>query len=298
MSQIVIKDRIPREELLASGHLACPGCGGSLAMRLVLKALGPRTMITLPAFCWTLLSGPAPRSALGVRHLHMAPGTTAATASGIRAALDALGDTETTVLAWSDIGGTSDAGLQALSGAAERNEDILYVCHEDEAGMNTGIQCSPATPWDAGTTTAPTGAPRFHPRKDLIGILAAHRIPYAASSTVAHPVDLIEKVQKARAIRGTRFLLILAPCPPGWGVSSEETIDLARQAVRTRVFPLFEVENGQRWRFTTDHPGDPVEPYLRRQGRFRHLTPEQVRRIQSEVDARWETLKRSVESGS
>ena len=164
--------------------------------------------------------------------------------------------------------------------------------------MNAGIQRAPATPRGARTTTAPMITPTFHPRKDLIGILAAHRIPYAATSTVAHPVDLIEKVQKARAFRGTKFLHILAPCPPGWQISSEETIDLARQAVRTRVFPLFEVENGQRWRFTTDHPGDPVEPYIRRQGRFGNLTPEQIRRLQAEVDARWEMLKRRVEAGT
>ena len=297
MSQIVIKDRIPREELMASGHLACPGCGGSLAMRLVLKALGPGTMITLPACCWNILSEPATQSALGVPHLHMAPGATAATASGIRAALDVRGDTETTVLAWADVAGTADAGLQALSGAAERNEDILCICQDNEACMNVGIRDAPTAPRGAGTMAMPTGTPRSHPSKDLIGILAAHRIPYAATCTVAHPVDLIEKVQKAAAFRGTKFLHLLAPCPPGWKVSSEETIDLARQAVRTRVFPLFEVENGQRWRFTVDHPGDPVEPYFRRQGRFGNLTSEQVRRLQSEVDAHWERLKRRVEAG-
>ena len=298
MSQIVIKDKIPQGELVASGHVACPGCGGSLAMRLVLKALGPKTMIALPACCWTIISGPWPQSALGVPLLHMAFEATAATASGIRAALDMQGDKDTTVLAWAGDGGTFDIGLQALSGAAERNEDILYVCYDNEAYMNTGIQRSSATPWGAWTTTTPTGTPKSHPKKDMIGILAAHRIPYAATSTVAHPVDLIEKVTRARAIRGTKFLHVLAPCPPGWKVSDEETIDLARQAVRTRVFPLFEVENGQRWRFTADHPGDPVEPYLRRQGRFRHLTPEQIRHIQADVDARWETLKRRVEYGT
>ena len=298
MSQIVIKDKIPQGELVASGHVACPGCGGSLAMRLVLKALGPKTMIALPACCWTIISGPWPQSALGVPLLHMAFEATAATASGIRAALDMQGDKDTTVLAWAGDGGTFDIGLQALSGAAERNEDILYVCYDNEAYMNTGIQRSSATPWGAWTTTTPTGTPKSHPKKDMIGILAAHRIPYAATSTVAHPVDLVEKVTKAKAIRGTKFLHVLAPCPPGWKVSDEETIDLARQAVRTRVFPLFEVENGQRWRFTADHPGDPVEPYLRRQGRFRHLTPEQIRHIQADVDARWETLKRRVEYGT
>ena len=295
MSQSTIKDRIPTGEWLASGHLACPGCGGSIAMRLVLKALGPETIITSPAYAWTILAGPQPRSALRVPHLCVNPGAAAAAASGIRAALDAQGDRETTVLAWAEAGDTSSAGLQALSDAAERNEDILFVCHDAGAGLIAGLPCPPAGPLVLPAAADP---PRAHPGKDLIGILAAHRIPYAATSTVAHPVDLVEKVQRARAIRGTKFLHILAPCPPGWEVSSEQTIDLARQAVRTRVFPLFEVENGQRWRFTTDHPGAPVEPYLRCQGRFGHLTREQVRQVQSEVDARWEMLKRRVGSGS
>ncbi len=298
MSQVFIKDRIPPDELVASGHVACPGCGGSLAMRLVLKALGPKTIVTMPACCWTIVSGPFPQNALSVPLLHTAFETTAATAAGIRAALDVQGDRETTVLGWAGDGGTFDIGLQALSGAAERNEDILYVCYDNEAYMNTGIQRSSATPWGAWTTTTPAGSPKAHPKKDMMAILAAHRIPYAATSTVGHPVDLVEKVQKARAIRGTRFLHVLSPCPPGWRVADEETIDLARQAVRTRVFPVVEVENGQRWRITVDHPGEPVEPYLRRQGRFRHLTPEQIRIVQADVDARWETLQRRVAHGT
>ena len=298
MSQEIIKDRIPREELVASGHVACPGCGGSLAMRLVLKALGPKTIVTMPACCWTIVSGPFPQTALSVPLLHTAFETTAATAAGIRAALDMQGDTETTVLGWAGDGGTFDIGLQALSGAAERNEDILYVCYDNEAYMNTGIQRSSATPWGAWTTTTPAATPKSHPKKDMMAILAAHRIPYAATATVGHPVDLVEKVQKAKAIRGTRFIHILSPCPPGWRVADEETVDLARMAVRTRVFPLVEVENGQRWRLTADHPGDPVEPYLRRQGRFRHLTPEQIRSVQADVDARWETLTRRVAYGT
>ncbi len=298
MSQEFIKDRIPREELVASGHVACPGCGGSLAMRLVLKALGPKTIVTMPACCWTIVSGPFPQTALSVPLLHTAFETTAATAAGIRAALDMQGDTETTVLGWAGDGGTFDIGLQALSGAAERNEDILYVCYDNEAYMNTGIQRSSATPWGAWTTTTPAATPKSHPKKDMMAILAAHRIPYAATATVGHPVDLVEKVRKAKGIRGTRFIHVLSPCPPGWRVADEETVDLARMAVRTRVFPLVEVEHGQRWRLTADHPGDPVEPYIRRQGRFRHLTPEQIRSVQADVDARWETLTRRVAYGT
>jgi pyruvate/2-oxoacid:ferredoxin oxidoreductase beta subunit len=297
VSQPTIKDRIPPGEWLASGHAACPGCGGSIAMRLVLKALGRETIITSPAYAWTILAGPEPRSALRVPHLCVAPGAAAAAASGIRAALDARGDRETTVLAWTEAGDTS-AGLQDLSDAAERNEDILYVCHDSGAGLTAGIPCPPVGPLELPAEADPGCPPTLRPGKDLIGILAAHRIPYAASGTVAHPVDLIEKVQKAASIRGTKFLHVLAPCPPGWRISGDETVDLARQAVRTRVFPLLEVENGQRWRFTTDHPGDPVGPCFRRQGRFGNLTSEQVRRLQSAVDERWEMLKRRVESGS
>ncbi len=298
MSQEMIKDRIPKEELMTSGHLACPGCCAPLAMRMVLKALGPRTIVTLPACCWSIIAGPWPQSSLKVPLFHTAFETGGAVASGIKAALDVRGDSETTVMAWAGDGGTFDIGLQALSGAAERNEDIIYCCYDNEAYMNTGIQRSSSTPWGAWTTTTPAGHPESQPKKDMIAILAAHRIPYAATATVAYPVDLVEKLTRARSIRGTKFIQILSPCPPGWKTADEDSIQLARMAVRSRVFPLMEIENGERWRFTAEHPGDPVEPYLRRQGRFRHLTGEQIARIQADVDARWEVLKRRVEHGT
>jgi pyruvate/2-oxoacid:ferredoxin oxidoreductase beta subunit len=298
MSQIPVSELIPNGELMTAGHLACPGCGGSLAMRLVLKALGPKTIVSLPACCWTIVAGPYPQSSLGVPLFHTAFETAASTASGIRAALDMAGDTETTVLAWAGDGGTFDIGLQALSGAAERNENILYVCYDNEAYMNTGIQRSSSTPWGAWTTTTPAGTPKSHPKKDLLAILAAHGIPYAATASVAFPADLVAKVTKAKGIVGTRFLHVLAPCPPGWRSSDDETIDLARQAVHTRVFPLIEVEDGQRWRFSLEHPAEPVEPYIRRQGRFRHLTDDQIRFIQSETDARFARLEKRVKFGT
>jgi len=298
MSQIQIKELIPHEELMASGHLACPGCGGSLAMRLVLKTLGPKTIVALPACCWTIVAGPWPQSSLGVPLYHTAFETAASTAAGIRAALDMQGDTDTTVVAWAGDGGTFDIGLQALSGAAERNEDILYVCYDNEAYMNTGIQRSSSTPWGAWTTTTPAGTPKSHPKKDMLAILAAHGIPYGATASVAFPADLVAKVKKAKAIKGTRFIHILAPCPPGWKSSDEETIQLARMAVNSRVFPLIEVEDGQRWRFSMDHPADPVAPYVRMQGRFKHLSDEQVKHIQEETDSRWERLVKRVRYGT
>ena len=297
MSQIQIKDEIPREELMSPGHLACPGCGGSLAMRLVLKGLGPKTIVSLPACCWTIVAGPWPQSSLNVPLFHTAFETAAATASGIRAALDMQGDTETTVMAWAGDGGTFDIGIQALSGAAERNEDILYVCYDNEAYMNTGIQRSSSTPWGAWTTTTPAGHPESHQKKDILAIMAAHRIPYAATASVAYPDDLIRKVDRAHHVRGTRFLHVLAPCPPGWKTSDDETIALARMAVRTRVFPLMEVVNGETWSFSMDHPADPVEPYIRKQGRFSHLSARDISHIQDQINARWEMLERRVKFG-
>jgi pyruvate/2-oxoacid:ferredoxin oxidoreductase beta subunit len=294
MSQIRIGEFIPENRLLDSGHLACPGCAAPLAMKLVLNALGPNTVCVLPASCFTIISGPWPQASLQVPVFHTAFATGPAVASGVRAALDMQGKQDTTVLVWVGDGGTFDIGIQSLSGAAERNENILYVCYDNEAYMNTGIQRSSATPWGAWTTTTPAQFPEASNKKDILAIMAAHNIPYAATATPAYPVDLVEKVNKAKAMRGTRFIHLLSPCPPGWKCGDDEGLELARMAVQSCVFPLMEVEGGQRWRFTMEHAHDPVEPYLRRQGRFRHLSAEQVVHIQGEITARWESLQRRV----
>ena len=296
MSQLRIADCVPEGDLLTSGHLACPGCAAPLAMKLALKALGPNTIVVMPACCFTIIAGPWPQSSLQVPVFHTAFATGPAVASGIRAALDMQGKFDTTVMVWVGDGGTFDIGLQSLSGAAERNENILYVCYDNEAYMNTGIQRSSATPWGAWTTTTPAQYPEATNKKDILAIMAAHNIPYAATATVAYPVDLIDKVTKAKAMRGTRFIHLLSPCPPGWKCGDDEGIELARMAVQNRVFPMLEVEGGQRWRFTMEHAGDPVEPYLRRQGRFRHLSAEQVTHIQAEIDAHWQQLVRRTET--
>jgi pyruvate/2-oxoacid:ferredoxin oxidoreductase beta subunit len=294
MSQVMIREFVPQTELLDSGHLACPGCGAPLAMRMVLKELGEKTVVVLPACCWSIIAGPYPQSSLHVPLYHTAFETGAAVASGIRAALDARGDVDTTVMVWAGDGGTFDIGLQALSGAAERNENFIYVCYDNEAYMNTGIQRSSATPWGAWTTTTPANEPQSSRKKDILAIMAAHRIPYAATASLSHPLDLLEKVRKAKAIRGTRFLHILSPCPPGWKHADDLTIEMGRMAVRNRVFPLIEIENGIDWRFTAEHPGDPIEPYIRAQGRFRHLDDAAIERIQRDVDSRWEYLVKQV----
>ncbi|MDX1674608.1 MAG: thiamine pyrophosphate-dependent enzyme [Longimicrobiales bacterium] len=294
MSQAMIRDIVPKRELLDPGHLACPGCGASLAMRMVLKELGDRTIVVLPACCWSIIAGPYPQSSLHVPLYHTAFETAGAVASGVRAALDVRGDTETTVMAWAGDGGTFDIGLQSLSGAAERNEDFLYVTYDNEAYMNTGIQRSSATPWGAWTTTTPYDDPQSTKKKDILSIMAAHRIPYAATASTAYPEDLLDKVRKAKSLSGTRFLHILSPCPPGWKTADEATIELGRMAVQSHVFPLLEVEDGERWRFTLNTTGEPVGPYIRAQGRFKHLTDEAIARIQRDVDARYEFLARRV----
>ncbi len=296
MSQTFLRDRIPPGELVAPGQAPCAGCGGTLALRLVLKALGPQTVVAMPARCDVAGAGGTTRPALRVPVRETGPADTAAVAAAWRAELDAAGDRETVVLAWADDAATFGAGLGALSAAAERDDDILFVCADHEARLNEAIRAGAATPWGFWSAEPGHGT-RLHPARDLIGILAAHHVPYAATATVAHPVDLVEKVQKARAARGLRLLHVLAPCPPLWGCPASATVDLARSAVRNRLFPLYEVEDGRRWRLTADHPGEPVEGYLMRQERLRQLSAAQIRLIQAGVDARWEVLQRRVQHG-
>ena len=280
----------PREELMMSGHLACQGCGGSMIMRHALKALGQNTICVIPACCWTIISGMYPYSTLKVPILHTAFETSGAAASGVRAALDVQGKYDTKVLAFAGDGGTFDIGLQSLSGAAERNEDIIYICYDNEAYMNTGIQRSSATPELAWTTTTPATRPKAGPKKNMIQILAAHKAPYVATANVAWPEDLIRKVKKAASVRGTKFLHVMSPCPPGWKISSELSIEVARLATHTKVFPVYEVINGEDYHINIAPKNIPVKEYLKAQGRFRHLSDDDVDLIQRRVDYEWKIL--------
>lgn len=291
MTQRMIK--VPERELMTSGQLSCAGCGATLTMRLVLKALGEKTVLVIPACCWSVIDGPMPYSSVKVPLYHTAFETAASTAAGVKAALVKRGDTETTVVAWAGDGGTFDIGIQALSACAERNEDFIYVCYDNEAYMNTGIQRSSATPLKAWTTTTPENFPKEHPKKNMVEIMAAHQIPYTATASIGYPEDLLKKVEKARSIRGTRFLHFLSPCPPGWKTANEKTVTFARLAVRSCVFPLFEVERGVKYNIT-HKPKEriPVSEYLKHQGRFRHLTDKDVEKIQEGTDLYWERLLR------
>jgi pyruvate/2-oxoacid:ferredoxin oxidoreductase beta subunit len=279
------------ERLLNPGMLSCQGCGGSLAMKLALKGLGERTMVVLPACCWAIIVGAYPYSSLNVPVMHTPFETAAVAASGIRAALDMRGEEDVTVMAWAGDGGTFDIGLQSLSGAAERNEDILYVCYDNEAYMNTGIQRSSATPPGAWTTTTPTGALKMEPKKDLEKIMLAHHVPYVATASVAYPDDLVTKFRKARTIRGTRFIHLLSPCPPGWRIDPGAGVRVARRATQSCVFPLYEVTDGEHRITVTPEQVLPVADYLKQQGRFKEMPAEMMAEYQSSVDRRWADLQ-------
>jgi len=453
---------IPEEELMTSGHKGCQGCAATLAMRYALKALGNETIIVIPACCWTVLEGEFPYTCMRVPLLHTAFETAASASAGVRAALKVKGKDNVNVMAWAGDGGTFDIGLQALSGAVERNDDFFYVCYDNEGYMNclsmssmiltkhglkritdvimgedvyafdqnthqlvlkecagvfdngikdiyeiqtlhhsikatgnhpflilktngsskengfvwrtleelkignkvvaikdgiasngnmieenncksddsdnsltnnkyfkteeiesityvgkeqtldlrvegehnfiadgivvhnTGIQRSSSTPYGAWTTTTPVEAFESSHKKNIMEIMAAHDIPYAATACVAYPEDLVKKMQKAKDIRGSKFIHILAPCSPGWRFPTGQTINIARLAVETCIFPLYEVENGK-YTVSRKPKKKPVKEYLEVQGRFKHLTDEIIGQIQARVDKTWEKLLKKEE---
>jgi len=284
-------------EIMKPGHVACPGCGAALAMRLALKTLGRDTILIFPACCWAVIDGPFPYSACDVPVFQVAFETAAISAGAIRAGLNATGKKGINVVAWAGDGGTMDIGFGQLSAAAERNDDIIYVCYDNEAYMNTGIQRSSATPWGAWTTTTPGKDFKKEPKKNLLEIMAAHRVPYAASTTVAYPDDLVYKFKKAMSIEGFRIIHIFSPCPPGHKALEKDSILESRYAVESRVFPLYEVENGTHYTLSKDPPQRPVNDYLSLQGRFRHLNAEQRDYIQKTVDEEWARLMHQMKVG-
>jgi pyruvate/2-oxoacid:ferredoxin oxidoreductase beta subunit len=286
-----IKFPIPEEELLYPGHTGCPGCGAALALKYVLKGLGQRTIIVIPPACIGTIAAGFPFSALKIPVLRIPFESTAITASGIRAALDVMGKEDIHVLAWAGDGGTFDIGLQALSGSAERNDNIIYVCYDNEGYMNTGIQRSSSTPMGAWTTTTPSPYVKETPKKDIVRIMAAHNIPYIATASIGYPADLIRKVNKAKEKGGMKFILIFSPCPTGWRYSPEMTIRIAKLATETGIFPLYEIEDGEKYTLSPKRSEKPLRDYFALQGRFRNLTGENLRSFEQRVEKEREYLK-------
>jgi pyruvate ferredoxin oxidoreductase beta subunit len=284
------------EERLLSGHAACAGCGATIAIRLAQKALGPKTVFVVPACCTSVLHSAYPFTAFDIPCLNIAFEAAAAAASGVVAAYEARGIKDVTVLAWAGDGGTVDIGLQALSGAAERGTNFIYVCYDNEAYGNTGFQRSGSSPFGSRTTTTPTGK-REH-KKDVPMIMAAHGIPYIATACISYPIDFVNKLKKAKMFVGTRYLQILTPCPPGWRYSTEKTVELGRLAVQTGIWPLYEIVNGK-FEFSSPSAAladaskrKPIEEYLKHQGRFDGITPEDIDEMKRWIDASWEKYKK------
>jgi pyruvate/2-oxoacid:ferredoxin oxidoreductase beta subunit len=277
---------------LRAGHAACPGCGLATGMKLVFQAMGPRTIAVIVPSCEGSIGGVYPVTAYGVSTFHSAFEIAAPTAAGIANALKIQGKDDIQVVAFAGDGGTFDIGLQSLSGATKNNEDIIYVCLDNEAYMNTGIQVSSATPSFAWTGTTPNGNPRR--KKNIMEIMAAHYNPYSATAAIGFPQDLRRKIMKAKSIRGTKFIHMLVPCPTGWRTSSDISPELSILAVETNVFPLYEVENGTKYTINHQPRGLPIRKYLEKQGRFKHLTEEQIHLLQGEVDEEWARLQSRI----
>ncbi len=282
------------EELLLAGTAACPGCGAILALRLALKALGRKTILIIPAGCVSVSQGMAPYTAVKVPVLNIAFAASAAAASGIVEGLDVTGVFGVTVAVWAGDGGTADIGIQALSGAAERQTDFIYFCCDNESYMNTGIQRSSSTPFGAWTTTTPTG--KREPKKDMPFIMAAHKIPYIATACSSYPVDFVEKTEMAKGLRGTKYVQVLAPCPSGWRFPAEKTIEIGRLAVETGIWPLFTIKNRKfslsltSERLLEGSKRRPVREYFEAQGRFHHLSDADIDDIQHSVSTIWDHL--------
>ena len=262
-------------DLFASGHKACAGCGAALTVQAILRATGANVLVVSSTGCMEVISSQYPQSAWKVPWIHSLFENAAAVASGIEVALKALGrEEEGKVVVIAGDGGTVDIGLQAISGMLERGHEVCYICYDNEAYMNTGNQRSGSTPFDASTTTSPFGKKSFgndRPKKNMPAIAAAHDIPYVATSSVGYPRDLTKKVQKGISVSGPAYLQIHAPCNVGWGFDSAKTIEIARLAVETGLWMMFEIVDGELTNVMTVQRHQPVEEYLKPQRRFAHL---------------------------
>jgi len=297
------KELVPVKEFLAEGHNFCTGCGESLAIRMALKALGENVIMANATGCAEVCTTPMPYTSWRIPWMHTLFENVGAVISGVEAGLKIsvkkgrLPERDIKCVAMGGDGATSDIGIQALSGAFERGHDFLYICLDNEAYMNTGIQRSSATPYGASTTTAPAGKlsiGQVTRKKNMPAIAAAHSIPYVATASPSYRLDLMKKVKKGAEIKGPAYVHILAPCPTGWRHGGDATIEIGQLAVQTGIFPLYEIENG-RYTLNADPPKlRPIKEYLKLQGRYRHLTDAEIERIQDMVNADYALLKEKV----
>ena len=283
--------QLPEMEYMLPGNRACAGCSVGIIFRHLSKALEGKAIFVVPASCFTVLCGMYPTASVTVPVMNSVFPGTAACASGIAASLKRQGRTDLTVVAMAGDGGTADIGIQGLSGAAERNADVFFVCYDNEAYMNTGTQRSGLTPLGAKTSTTTAGKLQFP--KDMPAIVEAHGIPYIATASPGYPGDLYDKVCKARRTSGTRYMHINAPCPAGWQYAPSETVAVAQSAVETGAFILFEIEEGE-FRLTgrslalaEKDKRLPMRDFLKQQGRFGKLDEDTLERVQQQVDKRW-----------
>ncbi len=278
-----LKD-IAKEEFYQASY-GCAGCAAVLMVRLTIKALGKNSVYVVPANCISTVSCYYPQAPFFVPFTVMAFAATASALSGISAGFKRRGREDIHVVGLSGDGGTADIGIQALSGAIDCGNKFIYICYDNEAYMNTGIQRSGLTPYGATTSTTPSPCFENRPKKDMMRIVAAHDIPYAATACTSYPLDYMEKVVKASQVNGPTYIHVLAPCPTGWGFPPDETIEIGRMAVESGMWHLTEFENGEFRTTYTPKRQRPVSEYLATQTRFRHLSPEQIAAIQKEIDA-------------
>ena len=290
---------ITKKEVFAPGHRACIGCGDVLSVKLACKAAGQNMIVVSATGCMEIVASQLPYTTWGVPWIHTLFENTAAVASGIEAGLKAMvrkkriPDRGTKVVVIAGDGGTADIGLPALSGALERGHNFLYLCVDNEAYMNTGVQRSSATPYGAATTTSPAGKVsigQFSWKKNMPAIVAAHNIPYVATASPSYPFDMMEKVKKGMAVNGPAYIHILSVCPVGWRSKADLSVRLGRLAVETGIFPLFEFENST-YKMSLDIAKlRPVTDYMKLQGRFRHLSPDTIKKIQQRVTEEYNNL--------
>jgi len=293
MSQRITRAQIPLEELTITPGSACQGCGAALAARLVFKALGPNTIRHGVPCC--------PDSVTRTPRAGSVFEGGGAMLTGTWHGLKAIGREDVQVVGFFGDGGTYDIGLQGISAAAERNENIWVITKDNEAYMNTGNQRSSATPLYARTTTTPVGKlvkGKQERKKDIPMIFAAHHVPYIATASVGYPEDLIAKVNYGKTVKGFKLLIIQTPCPVGWRFDSSKTIEIARLGVQSGVWPLYEILDGEKFRLTyKPRELKPVGEYIKLQARYRHITDAEMATIQEETTRRWAKLLRADERG-